>query len=99
MAILVPPAIFDEEQAVLDLPMGADGRQQFGGGNLAWVEAGKKVARVGEQHATVVGDYVPINTQCNLRPGKRQRFTNVVDVLQIEPESAAINGGPFFSAV
>jgi len=99
VSIFVPPAIFGEEQAVFDLPMSADRPEQFGSRDLAWIETGQKIAGVGQPHLAVVGDHVPINTHSNLRPGKRQRFSNVVDVVQIEPESPAINGVPFFSTV
>ena len=99
VAILVPPTVFDEEQTVLDLPMSTNGRQQFGGRYQARIQAGEKVACVREYHCAVVGNYVPINTHANLRPGKCQRFTNVLEVVQIETQSAAVDGGPFFSSV
>lgn len=99
MAVFVPPAIFGEEEAVFDLPVITDARQQFGGRYAARIETGEKIARVGQQYLAVIGGHVPINTHSNLRPGKRQRFSNVVDVVQIEPDSAAIDGDPFFSTV
>jgi hypothetical protein len=99
VTIFVPPAVFEEEEAVLDLPMGADSRQQFRGADLLGIETGEKVACVGQQNRAILVDYVPINTQRNLRPGKRQGVANVIGVVQIEPELAAIAGGPLFSTV
>jgi hypothetical protein len=99
VTVFIPPAVFEEEEAVLDLPMRADSRQQLRRGDLLWIETGEKVARVGRQHGAIVGNYVPINTQRNSRPGKRQGLANVIGVVQIEPELAVIGGGPFFSTV
>lgn len=99
VAVFVPPAIFGEEEAVFNLPMSADHGEQLGGGDSAGIETGEKVAGVGQQDAAVVGNYVPINTHSDLCPGKRQRFTNVTGVVQVEPQPAAFDGGPFFSTV
>lgn len=46
VAVLVPPAVIDEVQAVLDLPMIAHQPQEFGRGDPVWVQAGNEVARV-----------------------------------------------------
>lgn len=99
MAIFIPPPVFDEEDAVLDLPMSAGRREQLGGRHLAGIQTGQKVTGVGKQYPAVVGGYVPINTQDDPRPGIRQGIANVVRVVQLEPEPAAIAGGPFFSTV
>lgn len=99
MAIFVPPAIFDEEQTVLDLPMGASSRQQLGGSDKPRIQARKKITCLGQQYGAVVGNYVPINTQANLRPGKCQRFTKVLRVVQIEPQLTAVDNITFFSTL
>ena len=96
MEVFIPPTILDEEQTVFDLPMRADGAQQLLGGDRVGIEAGEKVARVGELHRAVGGDYVPINTQRNLRPGETQWLTKVAGVVQVEPQLAAIEEIPFF---
>ena len=47
VTVFIPPAIFDEEQTVFDLPMGAHGCQEFARGDAVGIEAGEKIARVG----------------------------------------------------
>lgn len=99
MAVFIPPTIFDEEQAILDLPMRADGSQQFARGDAFGIEAGEKIACVGGSQRTVRVDHVPINTQRNLRVGEAQLLTKVTGVVQVEPQPAAIEAAPFFSTV
>ena len=99
VTVFIPPAVFEVEQAVFDLPMRADRRQQFGGCDPIRIQTGEKVTCVRQPHRAIVSDHVPINTQRNLRPGKCQGIANVSGVLQVEPELAAIGGVPFFSTV
>jgi len=40
VAVLVPPAVFEKEVAVFDLPVIADVRQQLGGRDPRGIEAG-----------------------------------------------------------
>lgn len=99
VAVFVPPTVLEKEQTVFDLPMRADCAQQILSSDRIGIEAGEKVARVGQLHRAVGGGYVPINTQRNLRSGKVQLLTNITGVLQVEPQPAAIDEVPFFSAV
>lgn len=99
VAIFVPPTVFDKEQAVFDLPVSADRAQQFLCVDRVGIEAGEKVARIGQLHLAVGVHYVPINTQRNLRAGKVQLLTNVTGVVQVDPQPAAIDETPFFSIV
>lgn len=46
VAVLIPPAVLDEVQAVLDPPVAAGVPQQVGGGDLIRVEAAGEVACV-----------------------------------------------------
>jgi len=99
MAVFIPPAIFDEEQAVFNLPMGAHRGQEFARGDTIGIKTGEKITRVGGSHRAVRGDHVPINTQRNLRSGEAQLLTKVTGVVEVEPQSAAIEAAPFFSTV
>lgn len=99
MAIFIPPAVFDKEDAVFHLPMVACGAKQLDGGNVIRAGAGEKVARVGKPHRAIAGDQVAIDAQGDLAAGIFQFVANVSDVVEIEPEPATIQGIPLFSAV
>jgi hypothetical protein len=99
MAIFVPPAIFDEEQTVLDLPVRAHRGQELARSDAIGIEAGEKITRVGRTDRAVGSDHVPINTQRNLRAGEVQTLAKVSGVVQVEPDPAAIEAAPFFSIV
>jgi len=99
MTILVPPAILDEEEAVLDLPVRADRGQEILGTDSLRIEAAQKIASVGKRDRSVLAGYVPINTQENAASGETQGIANVIGVVQVEPQSATVDGAPFFSTV
>lgn len=48
MAVFIPPAVFDEEKAVLDFPMSPHVGQQLGGRHSRGIETGQKVACIAE---------------------------------------------------
>jgi hypothetical protein len=81
MTILVPPAIFEKEDAVLDLPVIANGCQQFRGSNGAGIDTAKKVARIGQPHGAIVRDDIAVHSQSDLAAREGQRFANVLGVL------------------
>ena len=81
MSIFVPPPIFDEEQAVLDLPMPAHVGQKLRGADPVRVEAGEEVARVADAHGTIVGDHIAVDANGNLAAWKAELVANVSDVL------------------
>jgi hypothetical protein len=81
MAILIPPAVFQEEGAVLDLPVIAHVGQQFIGTDLAGIDAGQEVSRIVLTHGAVLGDDVTIDAQGDLTAGEVQLLANVFGIL------------------
>lgn len=81
VAILVPPAVFEKENAILDLPVIADMGQQFIGPDFARIDAGQEVARVVQTHGAVFGRNVAINAERDLAAGEVQLFANVFGVV------------------
>jgi len=81
MPILIPPAIFDKEDAVFDLPMVACMRQQLIGADLIGANTRQKVACIGEEHGAVLGRDVAIDAQRDLAAGKAQLLADVPDVV------------------
>lgn len=99
MSVLVPPAIFEKEVAVLDLPMIADLFQQLCGRDPPRVEAGNKIATVVRDGLAVGSQYIAIDAQSDPAARKVQFVANVIRVGQGEPQPAAICQGPLFSIV
>ncbi len=63
VAILVPPAILQEVQAVFDPPVVADVPQQVGGGNAVGIEARYEVPHVVRENLAVGGADFTIDAQ------------------------------------
>ena len=81
MAILVPPPVLQEEDAILDLPVVADCRQQLGGGDRPWIDTREKVARVREPDGAIISDDIAVHAQRDLAAGKAERMADVLAVL------------------
>lgn len=81
VTIFVPPAVLDEEEAVLDLPMAAHMRQQLRVRRLLGIKAGDEVARIAVAYSAIVGDDVAVNAQADLAAGKAQGVADVSDVV------------------
>lgn len=99
MTILIPPAVFEEEVAVFDLPMIADMGQQLVGRDLRRIEAGNKIAAIVRNNVAGGSDHVTVDAQSDPAAGKSQLVANVICVVQGEPEPAAICQSPLFSCV
>lgn len=61
MAVLIPPSILEEELAVFDLPVIANGRQQFVGGDRIRIEARQEVTRIGRVDSTIYVQQITID--------------------------------------
>ena len=81
MAIFVPPPIFDEEQAILDLPMPAHVGEKLRGADPIRVEAGEEVARVADAHGAIIGHHIAVDANGNRAARKAELVANVSDIL------------------
>ena len=99
VAVFVPPAVFDEEVVVFDLPMIADVGQQVRGRDAVGIETGHKVTAVVRCHAAIGRDQVSIDPQGDATTREGQLVANVVGIAQGEPQPAAICQSPLFSWV
>lgn len=81
MAVFIPPAILEEEQRVLDLPMAPDCGQQLAGGDRTRIEAGDEVAGVVRDEGAIGGDQVAIDAQRDATAGKAQPFLDIVGIV------------------
>jgi len=79
--VLVPPAIFEKVQAILDLPVATDIAQQIVRGDRLGIEAGDEVAHVVRNHFAVWPAQLTIDAQRDAAARQLQRFTNVVGVV------------------
>ena len=85
VTVFVPPAVFQEEDAVFDFPVTANGGQKFGGRDVAWIEAGNEVASILKNDGAVVARDVAIHSQQDLGVGELQFVPNVCGVIQVQP--------------
>ncbi|MEQ9379490.1 MAG: hypothetical protein RJP95_01405 [Pirellulales bacterium] len=81
VAVFVPPAVFQEVQAVFDSPVLADVAQEVGSGDLSGIEAAHEVARVMQQDLAILSEQFTINAQRNAATGQVERFTDVLRVI------------------
>jgi hypothetical protein len=88
--ILVPPAVFEEEVAVFDLPMVADVGQQLLGRDPGRIKARYEVPAVVRYDVAITGQHVAIDAQADSAAGKAQFLADVIGVVQGQPEPAAI---------
>lgn len=99
VTIFVPPAVFEKEQTVFDVPVLPDRGEQLVGADRVGVAAIGEIARVVRDDCAVGRNQIAINAQPDLIVGKAERLADVVRVVQVEPQPAAFLQGPFFSTV
>jgi len=99
MAILVPPTIFDEMQAVFHLPMIAHIRLKLRGRDRSRIETGGEVAAVARKNRAVAGPHFTINAQHNAALRKVQTLAEIVSRVEVEPKSAGFAVKPLFSVI
>ena len=66
VTIFVPPAIFQEVQAVLNTPVLADIAQEIGCAHLLGIKAAHVIASIVQHDFTIVSTQFTIDTQTNL---------------------------------
>ena len=81
MTILVPPPVFEKEEAVFDLPVLADEFQQLVRTDLARIEVAQEVARIVRAHGAIAGNHVAIHAQGDLAAGEVKRLADVIGVV------------------
>jgi hypothetical protein len=79
--VFVPPAIFEKEMAVFDLPMIADMAQQLVGCDPRGIEACQKITAVVRYDVAVGGEHVAIDAQADPTARKTQLLANVIGVV------------------
>ena len=99
VAVLVPPTVLDEMQAVFHLPMVAYIRLKPGGRDRARIETGGKIATVARKNHAVARPHFAIDAQRDAALGKVQTLAEIVRRLEIEPKPAGFAITPLFTVV
>lgn len=97
MAIFIPPAVFDEVEAVFHLPVVANIRLQASGRDGARIKAGREIAALCREHLTRRRTYFTINAEGNLTTGEVQTLADIGGVVQVDPQPAGFARKPLFS--
>jgi hypothetical protein len=85
VTILVPPAVFHEVKAVLDLPVVANVGLQFARRDPVGGDAGGKIATFTREHLTTGRTHFAIDTEDDLAMSKVQTLADIVGNFQVEP--------------
>ena len=99
MTVFVPPAILDEVQAVFHLPMAANGCVKFGRCHRTRIETADEIPAFLKQKNTIGRPHFTIGTDGDLAAGNVQTLTQILGVVQVDPNPAGIVATPFFSVV
>lgn len=81
MTIFVPPAVLQEEDAVLNLPVVPHGSKQLIGTNGVRIAAGQEISRVRKTDRTIFCNDVAIDAKCDLAAGEAERVADVFRVV------------------
>lgn len=99
VAVLVPPAILDEMQAVFHLPMIAYIRLKPSGRDRAWIETGGEIAAVTRTNRALARPHFAIDAQHDAARGKVQTLAEIVRRIEIKPKPAGFAIAPLFSVI
>jgi len=97
VAVFVPPAIFDEVEAVFHLPVSANVGVKRGRRDRSRVEAGHEIPALVEENLSLGRTHFAIGTNGNLAVGEFQTFADMLGVIQVDPKPAGLAASPFFS--
>lgn len=97
VAVFVPPAIFDEVEAVFDLPVSANVGMKLGRRDHVRIEAGHEIPALVEENLSLGRTHFAIGTEGDLAVGKVQTLADMLGVIQIDPKPAGLATSPLFS--
>ena len=69
------------KKTLFNLPVIADRSQELRSRDRARIDAGQKVARVGEPHGAISSDDIAVHAERDLTAGEAEGFANVLDVI------------------
>ena len=99
VAVLVPPTILDEMQAIFHLPVVAHIRLKPRGRDRARIETGGEIAAVARMNHAIARPYFTIDAQRDAAFGKVQTLAEIVGRVEVEPKSADFAITPLFVVV
>jgi hypothetical protein len=99
VAIFIPPAILDEVQTVFNLPMAANVGVKLGRRDRARIEAAYEITAFVKQKSTIGRSHFTIGADGDLTVGNVQTLTEILGVVQVDPNPACFVAVPFFSVV
>jgi len=97
MAILIPPAVFQEVEAVFHLPMATDVGLKVRRGDGGRVETGDEVPALLGEKLSGGRTYLAIDANRNLTAGDVQLLTQIVGIGEIDPQPPRFVTRPLFS--
>jgi len=95
--VFVPPAILEEVQAVLDLPVAANGGGELARGDPFRRATGHIVMGFVKRKSVIGGTYLVIEPDGDLTTREVQTLANILGIVQVDPYSAGFLFAPLFS--
>ena len=96
VTVFVPPAIFDEVQAIFHLPMATNIVVQGRGTDCARIATGDEVPSIVEHDGAIGRSDFMIGAKENLAARKIQGFANILGIVQVEPQPTGFDVSPLF---
>ena len=97
MAVLIPPAVLQEVEAVFHLPMPADIRLQVRRGDRTGVKTGDKIATFTGENVSRGRTHFTIDAQRDLASGDVQTFAQIRGIGKVDPKPPRFVASPLFS--
>lgn len=97
VAVFVPPAVFDEVQAVLHLPVTANVLLEIRGRHRPGIQTGHEVPAFAGEKLTVGAAHLAINADGDSAIGNVQMLPDILGVIKAEPKPAGLLIEPLFS--
>lgn len=97
VTILVPPAVFDEMEAVFHLPVTANVRLEFRHGDRIGTQTGHEVSTFAGKNLSLRATHFTIDSDGNLAAWDVQTVPDIVGIVEIDPKPTRLFMKPLFS--
>ena len=97
VTVFVPPAVFDEMEAVFHLPVVANVALEFFRRDFTGIQAGHEVPAFAGKELVFRATHLAINTDGDLATGNVQTLPDMLGVVEIDPKPARFLIKPLFS--
>ena len=99
VTIFVPPAVLDEMETVLHLPVATNVVLEFTRRDRVGLQAGDEVPAFAGKERALRAAHFAINTDADLAAGHMQMFLDMLGVVEVDPKPTRFLIQPLFSVI